>query len=183
MGFPRIKDRLFSQSKNRVFFYDQDHTKWTDSKSLLFVLPQKTPQCSVALMYTYICVFMCESHIHLMYELGIFGWREKVIWCFAQKHKRRQEEKVQAISIYSFNSLANKAWWREGTLCTVTMRALYQPPTLGTINISVLSDTHCMWASLALTPTAERNNELLKNMKQQRGGGRARTRQRLTNFI
>lgn len=84
------------------------------------------------------------------------------------------KKRAQAISIYSFNSLANKAWWREGTLCTVTMQALYQPPTLGTINISALSDTHCMWASLALTPTAERNNELLKNMKQQREGGRAR---------
>ncbi len=63
------------------------------------------------------------------------------------------------------------------------MRALYQPPTLGTINISALTDTHCMWASLALTPTAERNNELLKNMKQQREGGRARASLKLTNFI
>lgn len=95
------------------------------------------------------------------------------VWCLAQNHKGRHEEREAAISIYSFNSLANKAWWREGTLCTVTMQALYQPPTPGTINISPLSDTHCMWASLALTPTAERNNELLKNMKQQRERGRA----------
>lgn len=82
------------------------------------------------------------------------------------------EKERRAIFIYSFNSLANKAWWREGTLCTVTMQVLYQPPTLGTINISVLSDTRCMCASLALTPTAERNNERLKNMKRQRDGGR-----------
>lgn len=39
------------------------------------------------------------------------------------------------------------------------MQALHQPPTLGTINISALSDTHCVWASLVLTPTAEKKKQ------------------------
>lgn len=58
-------------------------------------------------------------------------------------------------------------------------------PTLGTINILALSDAHCMQVSLALTPTAQRNNELLKkyrkNSGDKRGGERAR--RRLTNSI
>lgn len=43
MGFPKIKDRLFSQSKNRVFFI----AKTTQNE--LIVLPQKAQQRSIAL--------------------------------------------------------------------------------------------------------------------------------------
>lgn len=73
MGFPKIKDRLFSQSKNRVFFYSQDHTKWTDSRSLLFVLPQKAQQRSaaLALMHVRAHVWIPVENTRLVYVLEI----------------------------------------------------------------------------------------------------------------
>lgn len=41
-GFPRNWRQTFFTVKEQRAFYGQDHTKWTDSKSLPFVLPQKT---------------------------------------------------------------------------------------------------------------------------------------------
>lgn len=173
MVFPKIKDRLFSQSKNRVFFI----AKTTQNELIAkpsSLSSHRMHNSAVQLLHSrsWMGASLLKKKKKKKYPLSICVGncqaKGKAVWCLVQKHKRRHEGRARAISIYSFNSLVNKAWWQEGTLSTVTMQALYQPPTPGTINISALSDTHCMWASLALTPTAERNNELLKNMKQHR---------------
>lgn len=45
MGFPKIKDRRFSQSKNRVFFIAKTTQNELIAKPPLFVLPWKAQHC------------------------------------------------------------------------------------------------------------------------------------------
>lgn len=75
MGFPKIKDRLFSQSKNRVFFM----AKTTQNE--LIAKPSSLSTHRKLNSVVHVCVCTCESvsvsNTHLVYVLEIARLKTK----------------------------------------------------------------------------------------------------------